>query len=185
MDQCLKTFFFFFRLGIPIERVHEYSEYWERARQLYAPFESTVTMKTGNADVYDNEIPGGQYTNLHFQAYSLGLADQFSEVKKKYAMANELLGDVVKVRTHSPLLSPPHILIIANLTRPQSSLMRKLQDAKDDGKEERRLLFLPMIPSVLSSRLKTDSKDDWGRVRVKDAQMSNISFPFSLKVCRV
>ncbi len=49
--------------------------------------------------------------------------------------------------------------------------MRKLQDAKDDGKEERRetsspslLFFLPMIPSVLSSRLKTDSKDDWGRV---------------------
>ena len=93
----------FFRSGIPIERVHEYSEYWERARQLYAPFESTVTMKTGNADVYENEIPGGQYTNLHFQAYSLGLADQFSEVKKKYAMANDLLGDVVKVRTYLPL----------------------------------------------------------------------------------
>lgn len=95
----------FVRLGIPIERVHEYSEYWERARQLYAPFESTVTMKTGNADVYENEIPGGQYTNLHFQAYSLGLADQFSEVKKKYAMANDLLGDVVKVRTNLTL--PP------------------------------------------------------------------------------
>ena len=83
--------------GIPLERVHEYSEYWERARNLYAPFESTVTMKTGNADVYENEIPGGQYTNLHFQAYSLGLADQFTDVKKKYALANELLGDVVKV----------------------------------------------------------------------------------------
>ncbi len=26
------------------------------------------------------------------------------------------------------------------------------------------LLFYPMIPSVFSSRLKTDSKDDWGRV---------------------
>ena len=58
-------------------------------------------MKTGNADVYDNEIPGGQYTNLHFQAYSLGLADQFSEVKKKYTMANNLLGDIVKVRAQS------------------------------------------------------------------------------------
>lgn len=54
-------------------------------------------MKTGNADVYENEIPGGQYTNLHFQAYSLGLADQFLEVKKKYTMANNLLGDIVKV----------------------------------------------------------------------------------------
>ena len=64
---------------------------------MYAPFESTVTMKTGNADVYENEIPGGQYTNLHFQAYSLGLADQFAEVKKKYTQANRLLGDIVKV----------------------------------------------------------------------------------------
>lgn len=54
-------------------------------------------MKTGNADVYENEIPGGQYTNLHFQAYSLGLADQFAEVKKKYTQANRLLGDIVKV----------------------------------------------------------------------------------------
>ena len=95
-------------LGIPLERVHEYSEYWERARQLYAPFESTVTMKTGNADVYENAIPGGQYTNLHFQAYSLGLADQFSEVKKKYTMANRLLGDIVKVRA----LTPPHSALL-------------------------------------------------------------------------
>ena len=70
-------------------------------------------MKTGNADVYENEIPGGQYTNLHFQAYSLGLADQFSEVKKKYAMANDLLGDVVKVKFDSFPLSDFLIMLIA------------------------------------------------------------------------
>ena len=102
-------------LGIPLERVHEYSEYWERARQLYAPFESTVTMKTGNADVYENAIPGGQYTNLHFQAYSLGLADQFSEVKKKYTMANRLLGDIVKVRALTPPNSALLLVIILGL----------------------------------------------------------------------
>lgn len=42
-------------------------------------------MKSGNADVYNNEIPGGQYTNLQFQAYSLGLGDFFEDVKKAYA----------------------------------------------------------------------------------------------------
>lgn len=84
-------------IGIPLQKVHEYSAYWEQARTLYAPFESTVTMKTGNADVYENEIPGGQYTNLHFQAYSLGLADKFSDIKKKYTVANKILGDLVKV----------------------------------------------------------------------------------------
>lgn len=41
---------------------------------------------------------GGQYTNLQFQAYSLGLASQFEEIKKMYAVANQLLGDVIKVR---------------------------------------------------------------------------------------
>ena len=40
---------------------------------------------------------GGQYTNLQFQAYSLGLADQFEEVKNMYRVANLLLGDIIKV----------------------------------------------------------------------------------------
>ena len=40
---------------------------------------------------------GGQYTNLQFQSYSLGLGDQFEKVKAKYAEANQVLGDIVKV----------------------------------------------------------------------------------------
>ena len=56
--------------GIALEKVFDYSEYWEVARGLYAPFDCTATMKSGNADVYENEIPGGQYTNLHFQVHS-------------------------------------------------------------------------------------------------------------------
>ena len=83
--------------GIPLEEVFDYSSYWEQARLLYAPFECTTTMKSGYSDVYDNEIPGGQYTNLQFQAFSLGLNEQFTEVKKKYTMANRLLGDIIKV----------------------------------------------------------------------------------------
>lgn len=54
-------------------------------------------MKSGNADIYRNEIPGGQYTNLQFQAFSLGLGNQFEEVKKAYVEANQLLGDIIKV----------------------------------------------------------------------------------------
>lgn len=83
--------------GLDMQRVHEYSAFWEQTRTLYAPFECAVTMKTGNSDVYDNEIPGGQYTNLQFQAFSLGLGDQFEEVKKAYREANLLLGDIIKV----------------------------------------------------------------------------------------
>lgn len=50
--------------GIDMDKVNEYSAFWEQTRLLYAPFECTTTMKSGNADVYRNEIPGGQYTNL-------------------------------------------------------------------------------------------------------------------------
>lgn len=67
-----------------LRNVSEYSAYWEQTRTFYAPFECTTTMKSGNADVYLNEIPGGQYTNLQFQAYSLGLGDYFEDIKKAY-----------------------------------------------------------------------------------------------------
>lgn len=44
--------------GVPLSAVHDYSAYWEQARQLYAPFECCITMKSGNSDIYENEIPG-------------------------------------------------------------------------------------------------------------------------------
>ncbi|MPC42828.1 Pyruvate carboxylase 1 [Portunus trituberculatus] len=53
--------------GMNLSNISEYSAFWEQTRTLYAPFECAVTMKSGNADVYQNEIPGGQYTNLQFQ----------------------------------------------------------------------------------------------------------------------
>uniref|UniRef100_A0A1B0CVI4 Pyruvate carboxylase n=2 Tax=Lutzomyia longipalpis TaxID=7200 RepID=A0A1B0CVI4_LUTLO len=84
--------------------ISEYSAYWEQTRTLYAPFECTTTMKSGNADVYMNEIPGGQYTNLQFQAYSLGLGDFFEDVKKAYREANLLLGDIIKVTPSSKVV---------------------------------------------------------------------------------
>ncbi|KPJ06618.1 Pyruvate carboxylase, mitochondrial [Papilio machaon] len=90
--------------GIPLQNVSEYSAYWEQARTLYGPFECTATMKSGNADVYINEIPGGQYTNLQFQAFSLGLGSQFEQVKKAYREANLLLGDIIKVTPSSKVV---------------------------------------------------------------------------------
>lgn len=90
--------------GYSLSDISEYSAYWEQARTLYAPFECTTTMKSGNADVYMNEIPGGQYTNLQFQAFSLGLGDFFEDVKKAYRDANLLLGDVIKVTPSSKVV---------------------------------------------------------------------------------
>lgn len=90
--------------GLNLSDLTKYSAYFEQTRTLYSPFECTVTMKSGNSDVYENEIPGGQYTNLQFQAFSLGLGDQFEKVKKAYVVANELLGDIVKVTPTSKVV---------------------------------------------------------------------------------
>lgn len=90
--------------GFDLKDISEYSAYWELCRTLYAPFECTTTMRSGNADVYLNEIPGGQYTNLQFQAYSLGLGDYFEDIKKAYREANMLLGDIIKVTPSSKVV---------------------------------------------------------------------------------
>ncbi|XP_030076140.1 pyruvate carboxylase, mitochondrial isoform X3 [Microcaecilia unicolor] len=104
--------------GIQLEKVFDYSEYWEVARGLYASFDCTATMKSGNADVYENEIPGGQYTNLHFQAHSMGLGNKFKEVKKAYAEANKLLGDLIKVTPSSKIVGDLAQFMVHNgLTR--------------------------------------------------------------------
>ncbi|XP_065057010.1 pyruvate carboxylase, mitochondrial-like isoform X2 [Rhopilema esculentum] len=110
--------------GIPMDKVFDYSAYWEQTRLLYAPFECTTTMKTGNADVYTNEIPGGQYTNLQFQAFSLGLSDQFPEVKRKYVIANKLLGDLVKVTPTSKVVGDLAQFMVQNKLEEQDFLQR-------------------------------------------------------------
>lgn len=100
--------------GIQLSDVSKYSAYWEQTRTLYAPFECTLTMKSGNADVYENEIPGGQYTNLQFQAYSLGLGQHFEEIKRTYAEANKLLGDVIKVTPSSKVVGDLAAFMVQN-----------------------------------------------------------------------
>ncbi|KAF1790113.1 Pre-ATP-grasp domain [Phytophthora cactorum] len=58
--------------GVNSEDIMEINDYWETMRGVYAPFESG--QKSGSADVYNHEMPGGQYTNLLFQSTQLGLA---------------------------------------------------------------------------------------------------------------
>lgn len=102
------------KTGIDLNSVFEYSAYWEQTRLLYAPFECTTTMKSGNADVYVNEIPGGQYTNLQFQAFSLGLGSQFEEIKRAYSEANKLLGDIIKVTPSSKVVGDMAQFMVQN-----------------------------------------------------------------------
>jgi pyruvate carboxylase len=88
------------------------SEYWKAARQFYAPFESESLVAAG--DLYQHEMPGGQYTNLYQQAKALGLAEQWSDVCKRYADANQLLGDIVKVTPTSKAIGDLALFMVAN-----------------------------------------------------------------------
>lgn len=109
---------------LDLSDVSEYSAFWEQTRTLYAPFECTVTLKSGNADVYLNEIPGGQYTNLQFQTYQLGLGEFFEDVKKAYREANLLLGDIIKVTPSSKIVGDLANFMVQNKLNAQQVLDR-------------------------------------------------------------
>ena len=86
--------------------------YWQAAREFYLPFESSVLPATG--DLYEHEMPGGQYTNLYQQARALGLSDQWAEVCKAYADVNQLFGDIVKVTPTSKAVGDMALFLVAN-----------------------------------------------------------------------
>ncbi len=86
--------------------------YWEEARALYAPFETGMT---GYApDLYEHEMPGGQYTNLLFQAQQNGLGDRWTAIKRSYREANMLLGDIIKVTPSSKVVGDLAQVMVQN-----------------------------------------------------------------------
>lgn len=95
-----------------IKKLNEYSQYWEAVRTYYYPFESGL--KSGSAEVYQNEIPGGQYSNLKPQAESLGLADKFYEITQMYSKVNELFGDIIKVTPSSKVVGDMAQYLVSN-----------------------------------------------------------------------
>ena len=97
---------------INLDSLNEYSVYWEAVRELYYPFESGL--KAGTAEVYNNEMPGGQYSNLRRQADALGVGDKFELVKKNYTRVNELFGNIVKVTPSSKVVGDMALFLTSN-----------------------------------------------------------------------
>ena len=95
-----------------IDTLNQFSNYWESVREYYYPFESGL--KAGTAEVFNHEIPGGQYSNLKPQMNGLGLADQFDEVKNAYGEVNKLFGDIVKVTPSSKVVGDMALYLITN-----------------------------------------------------------------------
>ena len=103
--------------GLDLEAMQRLSDYWEGVRKFYAPFEADI--RSGTADVYRHEMPGGQYTNLREQARSLGLESRWPEVSKAYAQVNQLFGDIVKVTPTSKVVGDMALYMVANGLTPE------------------------------------------------------------------
>ncbi len=96
--------------GLDIEALNEISDYWEDVLGFYKPFDSAP--RAGTAEVYDHEMPGGQYTNLREQANGMGLGHRWREIARTYADVNQLFGDIVKVTPSSKVVGDMAMFLI-------------------------------------------------------------------------
>ena len=100
--------------------LNEFSNYWRDVREYYYPFESDL--KAGTAEVYEHEIPGGQYSNLGPQARAMGLDEHFETIKYNYQHVNQMFGDIVKVTPSSKVVGDMALFMTSNGYTPQDIL---------------------------------------------------------------
>ena len=104
--------------GVDLDALNQCADYWETVRTYYAPFDTGP--KSGTAEVYVHEMPGGQYTNLREQAEAMGLGARWHEIARTYAEANAALGDIVKVTPSSKAVGDLAIFLVNhNMTAAQ------------------------------------------------------------------
>ena len=96
--------------GLDLDALNQCADYWEVVREYYAPFDTGP--KTGSAEVYLHEMPGGQYTNLKEQAESMGLGARWHEIARTYADVNMAFGDIVKVTPSSKVVGDMAIFLV-------------------------------------------------------------------------
>ena len=102
--------------GLDPEAMQDAADYWQEVRKLYAPFETGQVAP--QSDVYRNEMPGGQYTNLYQQAQALGLDGRWPEVCRTYADVNRMFGDIIKVTPTSKVVGDMALFMVANNLAP-------------------------------------------------------------------
>ncbi len=98
--------------GLDLEALNACADYWEIVRSWYAPFDTGP--KSGTAEVYLHEMPGGQFTNLKEQAEAMGLGARWPEIARTYADVNLAFGDIVKVTPSSKVVGDLAIFLISH-----------------------------------------------------------------------
>ncbi len=97
--------------GLDMEALQELSDYWEAVLPFYTPFNTTD--RAGTAEVYEHEMPGGQFTNLKEQANGMGLGHRWREIARTYAEVNQLFGDIVKVTPSSKVVGDMTMFLVS------------------------------------------------------------------------
>ena len=97
---------------VNIDALEKLGIFWEDTRKFYQGFESG--MVAPHSEVYEHEMPGGQYSNLQQQAKAVGLKTRWDEVKKMYRTVNDMFGDVVKVTPSSKIVGDMALFMVQN-----------------------------------------------------------------------
>ncbi|WP_395978897.1 pyruvate carboxylase [Christensenella sp. MSJ-20] len=108
--------------GMDKQALSRLSEYWSQVRPLYAQFEAGLN--SPDTQIYQLEIPGGQYSNFKPQVESLGLGHRFEEVKAMYSTVNQMLGDIIKVTPSSKMVGDLAIFMVQNNLTPDNIVER-------------------------------------------------------------
>ena len=103
--------------GLDVDALNQLSIYWEAVRQYYSPFDTSPPF--GSAEVFQHQMPGGQYTNLREQAGALGLGKRWPDVVTTYQQCNRILGDIVKVTPSSKSVGDLAIFLITKGVKPE------------------------------------------------------------------
>jgi pyruvate carboxylase len=102
--------------GLDLDTLNAFSEYWDRVRDYYVPFDTAP--RTGSADIYLHEMPGGQVTNLKEQAAAMHLLHHWPEIACTYAEVNQLFGDIVKVTPSSKVVGDMALFLFSHGIKP-------------------------------------------------------------------
>lgn len=105
-----------------VNSLESLSHYWEDVRKYYEPFESG--MNSPHSEIYEHEMPGGQYSNLQQQAKAVGLDGRWEEIKGMYSRVNLLFGDVVKVTPSSKVVGDMALFMVQNELDEETVLVR-------------------------------------------------------------
>ncbi len=107
---------------VNIEALEKLSYYWEDVRKYYQDFESG--MVSPHSEVYQHEMPGGQYSNLQQQAKAVGLGEQWDLVKDMYSRVNKMFGDIVKVTPSSKVVGDMALFMAQNELTEEDVLLK-------------------------------------------------------------